>query len=136
MDKARISNNLSVLHTIKKAQELYYLANGLYAVDLSQLDLDYSQLCPILTGANKNMLFGCSDGYFDNLTGQGNVVSIDFWYCPTEAKTANLENRATCQANTVAQFQLHYDHITGNNAGKMKCTSSTQRGKRLCEMVN
>ena len=40
VEKSRIAQVVSVLRTIYNAQEVYYLANGNYTKDISELDVD------------------------------------------------------------------------------------------------
>lgn len=40
VDKARLSNLISILQSLKNAQEIYYTANGTYATDWDTLDIE------------------------------------------------------------------------------------------------
>ena len=44
VEKARISESMSVISTIKSAQERYQAGNGAYAADLNNLDISYANL--------------------------------------------------------------------------------------------
>lgn len=75
VDKAHLASYLPVVNSLLKAQEVYYLANGEYAAELTQLDVDLSKICPSLGGASgENDLYTCKYGYkiinsVRNLTG-------------------------------------------------------------------
>lgn len=57
VEKARISESMSVISTIKSAQERYQAGNGAYASDLNNLDISYSNLT---TGAITMRYFGAA----------------------------------------------------------------------------
>ena len=40
VDKARLSNLMTIMHSLKNAQERYYLANNAYATNWDELDVD------------------------------------------------------------------------------------------------
>lgn len=40
VEKARAAEALAVLKTLREAQEVYYMSNGAYAYDLTELDVD------------------------------------------------------------------------------------------------
>ncbi len=44
VDKAKATQIVTIAKSIKDAQERYYLANGVYAADLEELDIDVSSL--------------------------------------------------------------------------------------------
>ena len=46
VDKARFSEYLHIASTVKKAQEIYYLANGNYSLDWNELDIQLGDTTP------------------------------------------------------------------------------------------
>ena len=44
VEKARMTEAITAVENIARAQELYYLANGKYTRDINDLDLDYGNL--------------------------------------------------------------------------------------------
>ena len=59
VDKAQLTKVMSLVDAILKGQEVYYLANGEYTLDLSNLDIDVTSNC-IWGGSKKtsNMVPG------------------------------------------------------------------------------
>ena len=70
VDKARVAPFLPVLKNIKNAQEIYRLENGNYAMDLQELAIDFSSVCPSANSAG-NMIFGCKNYTWIDNTGDG-----------------------------------------------------------------
>ena len=68
--KARYSNLISVLSTIREAEEVYYLANGSYVDDTSALDIGELTGCNSTVGSGliqcKNFRIDINAGYADN----------------------------------------------------------------------
>ena len=56
VDKAQITKVMPLVDAILKGEEIYYLANGEYTLDLSNLDIDVTSNC--IWGAVKNTRYG------------------------------------------------------------------------------
>ena len=131
VDKAKLINYVTVVEGIKRAQEIYYMANGSYALNLQDLDVNYVADCkPVSAGANE---WQCGEDFFidnaaDVLTPKG-AVSVS--WCP---KANN--GWAQCSTTRWVYVSLGYDH--GAYSGQKYCTYTgrqTKRGKRLCETL-
>ena len=136
VDKARISTYLPVLKSIKDAQEVYFLAQGEYAINLTTFDIDPSNVCSSIAGTQNNMLLGCNDGYFDNYTANGKARGhVRLIYCPSSGKNITSANYTNCFNARTAIVNLFYDRSTSSRAGKMFCESNgTARGNKFCKM--
>lgn len=135
VDKARVSKYIAVAEGIKRAQEVYYMANGKYAVNLRDLDVEYTADCkPAITRANE---WRCGtdflvDNAVDDATGKPKGgVSID--WCP--GKNTRYE---TCSPVMFMNFVVWYDF--GQNPGLRLCKyypsrPQGDRGERLCKSL-
>ena len=81
--KARFSNAWGVALNLRKAAEMYYLANGSYKDNLlTELDIDYSSVCE---GSGANLI--CEGGFAIDM----NNASLLFKYAPGIKKGMNME---------------------------------------------
>ncbi|MBR3631675.1 MAG: prepilin-type N-terminal cleavage/methylation domain-containing protein [Elusimicrobiaceae bacterium] len=129
-DKALISTYIPTLKSIKDAQEVYYMANGKYAEDLGQLDIDITKTCPDLY---INMLFGCKEGYINLQRLSGTVTGLlEFVFCPAFHETTSMYNYTTCSQQRDAQIGFYLEH--SEYPGKIGCSHTTERGRRVCQM--
>ena len=53
VEKSRMVQQITLVNALADAQELYYLANGSFAADLDQLDIQYPAGCKMLSAADK-----------------------------------------------------------------------------------
>ena len=132
--KARFSSMFPLMKTLKESQERYYLANGEYAVNFTDLDVDLPAGCEKYLGY-ENMWF-CGDWYIDNMIGNGKpygTLSLDF--CPnTENKTNNFSQ---CVGNSDVHVYLYYDNNSNvENRGKTTCAARTPLGEKLCKILH
>lgn len=67
VDKARLVNGIKMAADIRRAQEVYWLANGGYATSLYDLDVDYTQSCTI--SPTDASILSCPGFMFDNIDG-------------------------------------------------------------------
>ncbi len=135
VDKAKLTQAISLADSIRKAQEVFYLANGYYAGKLTDLDIDISNTVCWLhgsTGANRLYCpqFDLNNSVIDQKTGEGLVV---IYFCPSITSATDEENECQTQAEGTLKWTLA--HFSTTNRGKIKCTSTTSRGKALCTMI-
>ena len=125
--KSRFSTMQQIAESIKKAEELYYMANGNYIADTDSLDFDYKGSC------SGNDVLHCGSGiWVDILGGYGivtdpNSLYIYAAYCP---ECLNYHDIAT---KTVFSYYVWLDFSA--NPGKRQCFSTTEKGKALCKTL-
>ena len=102
--KARAVEAINVLNTLINAQEAYYLANGEYASDITQLDVSLSENLIGVWGNGKfndKYSFVCISFQCGAFVNNPNMPSFEFW--PTQvnpqSKLSNLVGKKTCQVN-------------------------------------
>ena len=61
VDKAQLTKVMPLVDAILKGQEVYYLANGEYTLDLSNLDIDVTSNC--IWGGSENIKYGARELY-------------------------------------------------------------------------
>ena len=129
--KARFANIKTVLADIKRAEEVYYMANGEYAFDLEELATKTS--CQVIT-VDDGTTFAC-DGYFSiDLIGaiQGSANSthyfIEAYYCPSYSATHIPVH--LCKAAAELTYKIWLDQSP--YPGKTICTGTTSLGKKIC----
>lgn len=59
VEKSRLMQQVILVNSIVKAQELYYMANGSFSSDLENLDIDVPKGCSFLSGASDKSYVGC-----------------------------------------------------------------------------
>ena len=131
IDKSRFMTYIQVLHGIKRAQETYYLANGFYAPDLKELDVDYASGCTAFSSGSH--LFTCPNGFFMDLGMEHNVATgaLGVFLCPGLNTSA-----ASCRANYHAYYVIYFDHYSDPiKAGKTECIGITSRGEAICKSL-
>jgi prepilin-type N-terminal cleavage/methylation domain-containing protein len=130
--KARFVNVLSVAESLKKAQELYYLANSAYIADMSKLDWDFTKNCNLAS----NDVVSC-DKYFmiDQFNGAGVITNpaasfLHIVYCP--GLSSNW-NQCNTPENAIFSYQIWLDYSL--HPGRRACYSYTDEGEKLCKML-
>lgn len=131
VDKARMMNYVALGEDIRRAQEIYYMANGAYAVNLKDLDVDFSKVCP---GGNSrgNEILNCPNGFkIDNgwAGDASGLVMVDF--CPGGPNNS-AGNSCRTSREHVASVYFYYRNSRLDNKGKTVCRYSSARGKALC----
>ena len=114
VDKTRFSNMLSRAHSVVRAQEAYYLANGKYATDWDELSIGFQGT---LNDA-KNIISFPNGGwvYLYN-----NPPGVDV----RDGKIPDVV------------LYMFYSHISSSAAGKIRCyaKSTNERANRVCQQA-
>lgn len=82
--KTRASEILAVVSAIKNAQELYYLANGEYAIEITQLDVEWPAGGTIARNIHGDETYSYSNGNVYRVNTQGKVIG-------SNSKAAQIE---------------------------------------------
>ena len=130
--KGKFSGMMPFVRSLKEAQERYYLANGKYAVNLTDLDISLPDNC-IKSADGPNMWF-CGDEWFlDNGVGYGEASGyLAMRLCPNSDKRSYLD----CANKSEAAIEFYYAHpvsIYSSSAGTIRCTGRTDLGQKLCK---
>jgi len=139
VDKSRFIKYIQIARGIQRAQEVFYLANGYYSQNLSDLDIEYTGGC-MPTVQNMGHTWECPDGFFiDN----GSYADGGIWkakgvlgvrLCP-----GYNSGYSTCSSHSEAYYGITYDHpnttyIT-DEPGSISCTGYTARGQNICKSL-
>ena len=128
VDKSRVITMIQNAADIRKAEEIFYMANGRYSGQLDALDIDFSNMCPQLDGTQ---LFCAKKGVIDNIVGPGTAATayrVGIFYCPGEESSTN------CKSNYMTIISVYFEHSSAPN--QMTCTGRTDRGRRLCKALD
>lgn len=132
MDKSRLMPYLQTAHSIRRAEEVYYLANGSYTSDLGSLDIDHRTGCTPVNSLNNE--WQCPNGFFiDLVSGYGQSYgAVRVALCPE-----NNTHSGACYQNIEVAVMLLFEHTTmPTSQWTGGCSGSTARGKRLCKALN
>ena len=126
VSKARLTESLQIGYGVRKSQEVYYLANGSYAVNLDELDVDYSKVCRMNSSDGSILL--CKFARIDNLvgaisTGSSNRINLNFF-------VAGIGGTAKGDS----EIDIWYEN--SDNPGSVTCTGHTDIGTQLCKSLN
>lgn len=126
--KSRLATMRTVAENIKKAEEIYYMANGYYEANTDKLDIDYKGVC---TGTD---VLRCNDWFYVDILGGAGVVTspesllIRVHYCP-EATTLS-----ECYNKEIFEYKVWLDNSA--NPGKRECIGYRGKGQQFCKMIN
>ncbi len=127
VDKARITKYIPLARAIKDAQEVYYMANGRYASDLSEVDVAYPANCRLLEiTADKNTI-GCDDEVILDNTYQAPQLQII--YCPNQ--TSHSVGDCTQEKEFLLRFYYDMNPVRQGT----QCAGYSARGNRLCRSL-
>ena len=122
--KTRVSKILPLMSSLVRAQEVYYLANGRYATDYSQLDIDVQTPC----SSTGTYTMACDSSFLFQWSANNKVVYAS--YCP-----GNNTNYSMCE--TYRDFQLMLKSSQKGNINDFYCTvkNSSSLGERACKSL-
>ena len=125
--KSRLAAMRTIAENFKKAEEIYYMANGYYEANAGNLDIDYKGSC---TGTD---VLKCNGFYVDLLHGSGIVTDpenllVSVIYC----KEGNSYN--DCYANRDFSYRIWLDN--SSYPGKRECVGKTEKGLQFCRLIN
>ena len=122
--KSRVGTMVSMARALADAEEVYYIANGQYATQLSDLDIDASGSCSLVS--DDELSYNCGDYFLLRIDTDG---SVDFNYCP--GNTASWDD---CKSNRDFQiaFRLKHWKWKDGEAGKQLCWIYTSLGNKVC----
>ncbi len=126
--KARLTNALQIAFNIRKAQEIYYLANGTYTGDLYSLDIDYSKSGCIISSAPDTSIITCKNTIFDNIVGSvgpDSAHQVKIYYDVFESGWP---------PKGIAELSVYFEHSSKPN--QIECTGKTDEGVALCKSLN
>lgn len=126
--KARFSNVLQVAESLKRAHEVYYMANGQYIANSDSLDYDYKGAC-----SGVDVLSCDHHFYIDQLGGSGVVTNpgglyILIYHCP------GVGGWTACGSQYNFAYMVWLDHSP--NPGLRTCTGRTEEGKEFCKLLH
>ncbi len=145
IDKSRVMPFIKLAWEIKRAQEVFYLANGYYTRNLQDLDVDYSPGCTIPTkNAFKNRISCPSDhilidiGTTTNTENGHNTYTangmIGLHYCPNN-NNWEKESAIPCENKEILNYRIAFDHGGKNYISKCVANNDSARGERLCKVI-
>ena len=128
--KSRFMSFMPTVRALINAQEVYYMANGQYAFDMGQLDVQIPADCHarLDTSAPNETLCG-TDWLLDN-TGGANRVAQGYMkvsYCPGE----NASGSNSCPQAADAVLYFYYARHA-EKPGQFECVARNKQGTLLC----
>ncbi len=131
--KARIASVLPLANAIANAEEIYYLANGEYTDDITELDMDLPGGCTI--NEEDSHEFYCDNDFLGGLPRNDSDRSVYFHYCPN-----NNTSFAACYPVRGFSIQYRLQHYTGTDgqAGGRYCRpfSRFELGQAICSTTS
>ena len=142
--KSKAAAYFPVLKSIRDAQEVYYLANGHYAIDIRELDVDMPAHCTMTySGGGSRQLgneWACgTEFYIDNAVDSRTSSTVTPYgvvyleYCPgANGDWPSCRNRRDFTLGFV--YQSHEDPTV---AGKLRCAvaNNSALGQKLCKSM-
>ena len=130
--KSRLANIKTVFSSIKQAQEAYYMVNGEYTTDISNLDIDLS-FCTRASDSPDVLI--CDNSFMISLLDGDKNGELRAAYCPSVviSTTKKWDNCAYSKGDYM--YHLGYDHnIYESVRGKAWCRYiHTDLGRKICQ---
>ena len=130
--KTKFATMMPIARAIRDAQERYYMANGEYAVKLTDLDIELPASCNVALQGHQNMWY-CGDEWFLNNSVSNDKADglLDVRFCPNSDKS----NYEDCKNKRDAELKFGYQHPRAsiNFTGQIRCRSFTAKGEKLCK---
>ena len=121
--KSRVGTMVSMARALADAEEVYYIANGQYTTQLSDLDIDASASCNVVSDTAG--AFNCGQ-YF--VLGIDPIGSVNVNYCP-----GNTTTWSDCSSKRVFQIAFRLRHWTWTHEiGKQLCFRYSSFGTKIC----
>ena len=122
VDKSRMAGAVSLASSLRKGQEVYYMSNGMYTVNLEDLDIDLSSNCTRLGDGMIQCPMFVVDNIYGNLGASLAVNQAAVSFIPS----GSMEQRE-------AIVHVYYEHSSKPN--QITCKGFTARGKKLCKSL-
>ena len=129
VEKSQFVSGFPLARALEQAQEMYWIANGTYALSFSQLDLNMPAGCKLCKAYGAESLCCGQNLMFQFNHGWRGVLVANF--CPGKAQAEKSEE--CYYTGSVANYSIYYQHAIDYQApyaGQHKCT--TVRKKHLC----
>ena len=121
VDKSRLAGAISLAQSLRKAQEIYYMSNNAYSVDLENFDIDLSKSCRRTSEGMINCHHYIVDNIYGDLNTSEEVNQVAIFYVPSNpGQTAQKD----------ALIHVYLEHSSLPN--EITCEGFTDRGKKLC----
>ena len=126
--KSRFATVRTVAENLKKAEEIYYMANGYYEADTNKLDIDYKGVC------SGNDVLKCENYFYvDVLGGSGISTTLGYnyiavYYC------GGLEWGTCRDSKGDFVYQVWLDN--SSYPGGRTCSGRSDLGVQFCKMIN
>ena len=125
--KARFANMRQIAAQYKAAEEAYYMANGSYTNQTSDLDIDFKNCTGVndLLACDNYLQLDPLDTSIDGLT--LNKANLRILYCPGKARSTFEE----CTNNRDFTYTVWLDN--SSKPGQTECSGTTELGKKFCK---
>ena len=123
---------------LRRQQEVYYLANGAYAENLSDLDVDYSHVCQIRKDAP--WMLECPFAEISNVAttfegenqGSAQIKFFSRWQTPSSSATPE---EMPSEKDSVQDFFLLLWYVHASVPNGVLCVPYTPLGKSVCNNI-
>lgn len=130
--KSRVASILPLADGLSKAQEVYYMANGKYALDVNDLDISLPPECTQKENSFEgSRVFACgTDFLFDN-SDNGGAIHLN--YCPKKN-----DDWDSCAAVRDFQISFYGKHSSSLTIHKRQCVvkNNSSLGEKICNSLS
>lgn len=122
--KTRMNNYLPLAKSIAEAQKVYYLANGTYAFEPSNLDVEFPSECTFLHEGPVSRQYRCGNSIAMQIAGSGAFVTVE--HCSNSTDTWD-----DCKNHR--EFQIVYNI----DSDKISCAvaNDSSLGQKICNSL-